>query len=748
MFVYSCKKNELKNPKPPEVLTEKDDLQKILASDFFVQNRKVADMASERNNNASLPDMAARNSGEGGAYEYPDEVPMILGAHVPIPYTVPVMTEAYNIYYASGLYSVPVTDLYIKFSPVNEAQFALLEDSLDLDLYDYPLDYEVLADGDYYQQPGKGVEDMPEFYTTVPVDFQFPAGIPYTIMEQLHFPPNNVILEALAESIAAGGNYSSYHPNAGGGEVLMTREDNGEQLMNANHCDCYPDRPDLSGLPCYTNIEICEGGGGGGNPGGTPPGNPQPPGNPVPPSSIPQGNVVVWDTQLSQYLPVQSVRIRVKRGLRGVGKRNYFYTDANGNFVSQLGFSGSFKLNIKFKNATVSVRAVRAYRIKMSLNGVVDNRGKHQLNTNLHLQINRPLNINNKSFSYWTAANIINGIHTYTLYTAQEQIPHYNKWRLNFFITKNNEYYEQEAFVMAPMKRAYKKGFGVDDFLNLAKFAAYTAKAIKSKGTNVPAIVNAIYAAQAIIFQANHPDVILGYNTSYDNLSSNGIKQKIYEGLANGSLFMKTPKIYWKAYGEAGNKITESAFSAGQYALYAAAGIGDFQSSYPTMISMASNIGLLVYYSVNLPNREMWQIFSGWASYYGNFIVSREYPNQLSAPIKNQMRELVFSNSVATSHMINIEAWNPKIEGDVFHKTRKGIFNDIIDGAVEPPNNNVNDNFPGISNKNLYEIIAGSHPSTPNPGVSAQSFLILSVRLQVLVPSQTATITALFNSYN
>jgi hypothetical protein len=159
VFIYSCKKNDLKSAeKPTEVLTTKDELQKKLASDFFVKNRKTADMADENNGYTPL----STESG-GGNTEYPDEIAMVLGAQLPIPYTIPVMTEAYNTYYASNLTFVPVTDLYVKFSPVNEAQFALLEDSLDLDLYDYPLDYEVLVDGDYYQQPGKGLKTCLNF---------------------------------------------------------------------------------------------------------------------------------------------------------------------------------------------------------------------------------------------------------------------------------------------------------------------------------------------------------------------------------------------------------------------------------------------------------------------------------------------------------------------------------------------------------------------------------------------------------
>lgn len=100
-ILYACKKNDFeKKELKPESISGKSDIQKILASDFFVQNRKVADMADTRNSGFSTGDLAVEMSGQSEP-EYTDEVPMILGEILPNPYSISNMVATYNIYYAA-----------------------------------------------------------------------------------------------------------------------------------------------------------------------------------------------------------------------------------------------------------------------------------------------------------------------------------------------------------------------------------------------------------------------------------------------------------------------------------------------------------------------------------------------------------------------------------------------------------------------------------------------------------------------
>ena len=146
-------------------------------SNFFVEDRKSPDEPTESNGILS----GATNKGNEPITEYDDELPTILGNQLPNPYTLRNMAAAYNALYGTSLTTVPTTDLYVRFDPTTEEQFAYLEDSLDLALYDHPLDYEVIQDGDYYVDSRKTIEDLPFLYTVVEPNFEFPSGIPYTI---------------------------------------------------------------------------------------------------------------------------------------------------------------------------------------------------------------------------------------------------------------------------------------------------------------------------------------------------------------------------------------------------------------------------------------------------------------------------------------------------------------------------------------------------------------------------------------
>ena len=131
---------------------------------FFIKNRKTPDGANDGSTSISYLPVAPQNL-PSGTNEYDDELPTILGTQLTNPYTIANMTAAYNIWFGTSYRTVPTTDLYVRFEPQNETQLVLLEDSLDLELFDHPLDYEVLQEGDYYIAPTKTIEDLPYLLT-------------------------------------------------------------------------------------------------------------------------------------------------------------------------------------------------------------------------------------------------------------------------------------------------------------------------------------------------------------------------------------------------------------------------------------------------------------------------------------------------------------------------------------------------------------------------------------------------------
>lgn len=72
---------------------------------------------------------------------------------------------------------------------------------MDLDLFDVPMDYQILTLGDYYQEPSIPIEQITYQYTVVPATFSFPTGIPYTLLASIHIPSDTRV-EAETERLA------------------------------------------------------------------------------------------------------------------------------------------------------------------------------------------------------------------------------------------------------------------------------------------------------------------------------------------------------------------------------------------------------------------------------------------------------------------------------------------------------------------------------------------------------------------
>ncbi len=83
----------------------------------------------------------------------------------------------------TGNNSLQPTDLYVRFLPQDSTQLNLLENVLELDLFDYPLDVNIEEDEEYVD-PTIPEGEFTWQYTAVPANFVFPAGCNYQILEQ------------------------------------------------------------------------------------------------------------------------------------------------------------------------------------------------------------------------------------------------------------------------------------------------------------------------------------------------------------------------------------------------------------------------------------------------------------------------------------------------------------------------------------------------------------------------------------
>lgn len=156
-----------------------------------------ADPAEIKTYNVTTNKVAVDENDAGEGYAEPKRI--VLGQQLPNPYTVKNMQAAFDYYNAHVENSqfenknVGATHQYIKILPSTNAHLQLL-DSLDgphpdsLVIHDYPLDYEILKEGDYYVQPESEIDLYHPAYTVVPADYVLPGELPYEVLAAVYKP--------------------------------------------------------------------------------------------------------------------------------------------------------------------------------------------------------------------------------------------------------------------------------------------------------------------------------------------------------------------------------------------------------------------------------------------------------------------------------------------------------------------------------------------------------------------------------
>lgn len=128
-----------------------------------------------------------------------DEI--ILGRRLENPYTVDNMKKALNSLYPTKAYSnLAPTDYYVRFLPSDDTELDILRD-MGLMLVDHPVDYSIVRDGDYYHDPQIDEQDITWQYTVVPMDFEFPVGIAYEILDECYLSEHDKNTKAGMSSV-------------------------------------------------------------------------------------------------------------------------------------------------------------------------------------------------------------------------------------------------------------------------------------------------------------------------------------------------------------------------------------------------------------------------------------------------------------------------------------------------------------------------------------------------------------------
>lgn len=315
--------------------------------------------------------------------------PTILGSQlVGFPYSVSIMQQAYLSVYGSSTQAVE-NGWYMRFKPNTYDQLTTLEDQ-DIDLFDYPLDYEVVQEGDYYDDGVTGAETIPWLYAVVPNNFVTPAGITSELLQRIHVP-DDYRVENKAFQIT-------------GNNVDTADCANTPATFSATAaCDCGIRQ---SALSCNCRVQCgfdaCI----------TPP-------PPVPITRIPAGGITVQEDILQPNVPIRQARMIARRFLK-VART---FTDNNGRYTFSKSFRNKVSIFIKFKNQNAIITGLRGARLWQILFPVKIKMGTYRGNiNNLDYMVTGDADVRSRSVRHWAAATMHNKVQEYRDYAAQQGI--------------------------------------------------------------------------------------------------------------------------------------------------------------------------------------------------------------------------------------------------------------------------------------------------------------------------------------
>ena len=142
------------------------------------------------------------SSGRNLNYDYGKNLShekIVLGERLENPYKTVNITKALNALYPTKADRVDVktTDLYVRFLPSTQSQCDSLV-AMGLRLTDYPLDYDILVEGDWYHDPDIPEGELTWQYAVVPTDFEFP-DIQYEVIDECFIVDSGTATRAFEE---------------------------------------------------------------------------------------------------------------------------------------------------------------------------------------------------------------------------------------------------------------------------------------------------------------------------------------------------------------------------------------------------------------------------------------------------------------------------------------------------------------------------------------------------------------------
>lgn len=225
---------------------------------------------------------------------------IVLGEKINDPYNIAFMSEAFQQLKAEGA-ELPFdvlepTGLYVRVLAGSTAELDLLEADTNMTWFDYPLDYEFAKTGTYYHDPT--LPDSATWkYGVIPVGYSLPSSLQREVIYQVFIPDD--------------------HPGYKEYEEEFDRLEEISELM----CGYTDDKSEKSFDTKASKWN-------------------------------PSATIKAWDDVLNAYIPLQGVKVTVRRGVKYRSK----ITDANGYCFFEAKFSKKVKYGITWERAYWDIR--------------------------------------------------------------------------------------------------------------------------------------------------------------------------------------------------------------------------------------------------------------------------------------------------------------------------------------------------------------------------------------------------------
>ncbi len=499
-LLSSCEKDVLTEVKSPSSVTPTAVKNIFNVSDQEVQNR----------------------SGEG------ELTRTTLGARRNNPFTVVHMQEAQQSLYTTAVHEIIATDLYVKFLPANWEELKRLYRTEEF-FYDFPLEYEVVEMGDYYQE--LAVDELPTLYAIVDPGFDF-SGFNYELLEELYLDKSDPLL--MAESFRLNGlsaeiptyvfpqgikdfdiSLIPIEPDCPPGCVPVLRiNEDADPTHPVNwewYCDCYPDNDEESvytindcGCEVFSN------------------------------QRKPGGCIKVEDTQLSvagdpeTFEKVRRVKVTMKDSWF---TEDETWTNDSGCWKINDEYRGRAWMWIRFQNPRCSVRAEPTNNSKVMewLSPAKDYVGRiwgpnfNDIEVNYHMWSV----LGSQAHRFWGAATVNNAVHEFYDLAPTEGI-NLPPGQLRIFTGtfEGVSGFALMADKMGPELTLLGIGQGIpDNHIFILPFGQ---------------LIDVFTASQLLLTFA--PDVYIPISL----VNSDRLKKTAYHEIAHASHFTQVGPIYWK----------------------------------------------------------------------------------------------------------------------------------------------------------------------------------------------------------